>query len=138
MAAQDGKSFLLYVGDAGSPQSFVLVGGFQSNQLTINEELVDITNKSSTGKWRELGRFGIKTASISGDGVFIDSAGEETVRGSIMTETTIRNYQIVFPDFGTFEGEFLITNLTYNGPQNAAITYSISLESNGQLDFVAS
>lgn len=137
MAAQDGASFLLYVGDAGSPQSFVLVGGCTTNSLALNETPVDITNKSSTGKWRELLRAGVKTVAISGSGRFLDAAVDETLRNNMMSETTLRNFQVVIPSFGTFEGAFLIASLTYDGPDKDAVNFSISLESSGAISFVA-
>lgn len=137
MAAIDGANVLLYVGDAGSPQSFVLIGGFTANSLALNETPVDITNKSSTGKWRELLRAGVKSVSISGSGVFLDAAVDETLRANAMTETTLRNFQLLITGFGTFEGEFLIASLNYDGPDKAAVTFNISLESSGQIDFVA-
>lgn len=137
MAAQDGASFLLYVGDAGSPNTFVLVGGCTTNSLAFNESPVDITNKSSTGKWRELLRAGVKTVAISGSGVFLDAAVDATLRDNFLTETTLRNFQVVIPGFGTFEGVFLIASLTYDGPDKGAVSFSISLESSGAVSVVA-
>ena len=136
MAAQDGRNFLLKIGDGQSPETFTTVGGFQSNSITLGEQSVDITNKSSPDKFREAMRAGVKTVALSGNGIFTDSVAEEDVRANYFGSTVL-NWQIEIPDFGTMEGPFILTQLAYTGPNNAALTYNIALESAGSVVFTA-
>ena len=53
MAVEKGRAFLLKIGDGGGPETFDVVGGMRSTSLRINNETVDVTNKTSGG-WREL------------------------------------------------------------------------------------
>lgn len=135
MAAQDGRNFTLGISQ-GSPTEFALIGGFTTNSITLNEETVDITNKSSPNKFRELLRAGVKSVSISGSGIFTDGTAEATVRSSYYG-TAIDEFQITVPDFFTFEGPFVVTSLSYEGPDNQAVTYSITLESAGDVTATA-
>jgi len=137
MTAQDGLSFLLKVGDGASPEVFTTVGGFRANSLTLDRETVDTTTKTHTDKWRRRSNFGLRQASISGEGLFEDSASEETVRANFFG-SDVKNWQVVVPGFGTFEGAFIINSLEYQGPQNDAVAYSIGLESAGALTFTSS
>lgn len=136
MAAQDGRNFLLKIGDGQSPETFATVGGFQTNAITLGEATVDITNKGSPDKFREAMRAGVKTVALSGNGIFTDSASEEAVRANYFGSAVL-NWQVEIPDFGTMEGPFIITQLAYTGPDNAAVTYSLSLESAGSIAFAA-
>ena len=43
----------------------------------------------------------------------------------------------MIPDFGTVEGPFQLTNLEFAGEHNGEVTYDVSLESAGELTFVA-
>lgn len=136
MAAQDGRDFVLKVSNNDSPETFTTVGGFRTNTLTLNEQTVDVTNKSSASKFRELLRAGVKSVSLGGDGVFTDSAKEEALRANFFGSAVL-DYQVVVPDWGTFQGAFVITSLQYTGPDNDAVTYSVGLESAGAITFTA-
>ena len=82
MAAQKGRALLMKIGDGASPEVFTTIGGMRSTSITLNDEAVDITNKDSTNDARVLlAQGGIKSASVSGNGVFTDSASETTLYG---------------------------------------------------------
>lgn len=137
MAAQKGKELLLKVGDGATSESFTTVGGLRSNSIALNKEMVDITNKDSVDQWREaLAGAGVKSATFSGSGVFTDSAAEETVRADFFSDA-FTNYQVIVPDFGTFEGAFEITALSYAGEYNGEVTYDVTLESVGAVTFTS-
>jgi TP901-1 family phage major tail protein len=50
---------------------------------------------------------------------------------------TVVNYQIVIPAFGTMQGSFQITTLEFAGEHNGEVTYTMTLESAGELTFAA-
>ncbi len=67
-------------------------------------ETVDITHQESAGQWRELlAGAGVRNARVTGSGIFKDAASDELVR-SYVFGGTIREWQVVVPDFGTVEG----------------------------------
>jgi len=81
MTAQKGKDLLLKV-DSDGEGSFVTVGGLRARTLAFNAATVDVTDQESAGRWRELlDGAGLKTARISGNGIFKDAASDETMRG---------------------------------------------------------
>ena len=138
MSGQDGANLLLKIGDGASPQIFTTIGGCRTNQIALNEEMVDITNKSSANKMRELLRAGVKSVSCSGEGVFVDDAAIETVRGYFFaTDGLFVDFELIVPDFGTFMGPFLLTNLTFDGPDKDAVQQNMGVESAGDVAFTA-
>ncbi len=50
---------------------------------------------------------------------------------------SIRNWQVVVPDFGIVEGPFQVTALDLSGRHDTEITFDITLESAGALTFTA-
>lgn len=136
MAAQKGAELLIKVGDGGSPESFTTIGGLRSNEIQLNDEAVDTTNKDSSGNRELLANGGIHSMTISGSGVFTDAASEETLRTK-MNATTFANYQFVIPDFGTYEGAFMVESLSYAGEYNGEVTYSVTLQSSGAITYTA-
>ena len=134
MAAQKGRDLLLKVDSTGAGV-FVSVAGLRNRSLSLNARPVDITNADSVNGWREiLEGAGIKSASLSGTGVFRDDAADETVRGYFFNGS-IRNWQVIVPGFGIIQGAFQITALEYAGEYDGEVTYSLALESAGALSF---
>lgn len=137
MAAEKGSAFVLKVGDGATDEAFTTVGGMRTTGLTINNESVDVTDKDSAGKRELLAAAGVQSLSVSGSGVFKDSASEGTLQGYALADS-IDNYEIVFADGDKYSGAFQISSLEYTGEYNGARMYSITLESSGAITFTAS
>jgi TP901-1 family phage major tail protein len=136
MAAQKGKDLLLKV-DTTSTGSFSTIAGLRSRAISFNAETVDVTHAESAGEWRELlAGAGVKSARISGAGIFKDATSDATIRAYVF-DGTIREWQVVIPDFGTIEGLFQITSFELSGRHDAEVTFEITLESAGLLSFTA-
>jgi TP901-1 family phage major tail protein len=136
MTAQKGKDLLLKLDSTGTG-SFVTVAGLRSRSLSFNAQTIDVTNADSAGAWRELlGEAGIKSAALSGSGIFKDAVTDATTRDFFFAGT-IRDWQVILPGFGTVEGPFQITGLDYAGEHNGEMTYELTLASAGALTFTA-
>ncbi|WP_375203775.1 phage major tail protein, TP901-1 family [Hyphococcus sp.] len=135
MPAQRGKDLLLKLGDGEVSESFAVIGGLRTKTLSLNAQTIDVTHSQSTGGWRELlAGAGVRQASISGAGVFLNDAAAEEVR-SVFFAGEARNWQIVVPGFGTIEGAFVIANLDYAGEHDREASMALALESAGALTF---
>ena len=77
MAAQKGLDVLMKIDISGTKTT---IGGLRSTSITLNDESVDITNKDSLGNRTLLAGAGVNSLSVSGSGVFTDSASEVAVR----------------------------------------------------------
>lgn len=136
MAAQNGKDLLVKI-DMTGDGLFETAAGLRATRLSLNAETVDVTSLESTGGWRELlGGAGVRTAAISGSGVFRDEATDERSR-QIFFDGETPDFQVIIPGFGTIEGPFQITSIEYAGSYNGEATYELSLASAGALSFVA-
>lgn len=134
MVAQKGRDLLLKISGANGYQT---VAGLRSNRIAFNAETVDVTDRDSAGRWRELlAAAGMQRASISGSGIFKDQASDEMVRQSFF-DGAIVDCQIVIPDFGAVSGPFQITALEYSGAHNGEVTFDLALESAGPIAFGA-
>ncbi len=135
MTAQKGKDLLLKIDDGTG--AFVTLAGLRSRQLRFNADSVDVTHAESAGRWRELLEgAGIKRASLSGSGLFLDAASDALLR-LVFFNGEIRTYQIIIPDFGTVQGPFQITALDFAGNHTGELTFEAAMESAGALAFTA-
>ena len=139
MAAGKGSSFLLKDNSTGTPAT---MGGLRSTSITINGEMVDITDKDSNAfitsgndKARTLLQGGgIRSMTISASGVFTDSSTENNIRGFAF-DGAIQNYDLVFSDGSKISGAFLITSYERAGEFNGEETYSLTLESSNTITY---
>lgn len=136
MAAQNGRDLLVKIdltGDGG----FETVAGLRATRLAFNAESVDVTSLESEGGWRELlAGAGVKSASVSGSGIFKDADTDARARQVFFTGEMPR-FQVIVPDFGVIEGPFQITGIEYSGNHDGEATYELSMSSAGALSFAA-
>jgi TP901-1 family phage major tail protein len=134
MAAQNGKDLLIKV-DLTGDGAFVTVAGLRATRVSFNAESVDVTSLESQGGWRELlAGAGVKSASISGSGVFKDADTDERAR-QIFFDSETPDFQVIIPNFGVVEGAFQITGIEYSGNHDGEATYELSMASAGALTF---
>ncbi|MCT4684012.1 MAG: phage major tail protein, TP901-1 family [Roseicyclus sp.] len=136
MAAQSGKDLLVKV-DMDGNGVFETMAGLRATRLSFNAEQVDVTSLESAGGWRELlAGAGVKSAAISGSGIFRDAATDERAR-QIFFDGATPGFQVVIPDFGIVEGAFQLTSIEYAGTHDGEATYEMSMASAGALVFTA-
>ncbi|MFB2532926.1 phage major tail protein, TP901-1 family [Paracoccus sp. p4-l81] len=135
MAAQNGKDLLIKVDLTGGGQ-FETIAGLRATRISFNAETVDVTSLESAGGWRELlGGAGVKSAQLSGSGVFKDAATDARAR-QIFFDGEVPQFQVIIPDFGVIEGPFMVTAIDYAGSHNGEATYELAMASAGALSFV--
>ncbi|WP_306133117.1 phage major tail protein, TP901-1 family [Roseivivax marinus] len=136
MGVQNGKDLLIKVDLTGDGQ-FHTMAGLRATRVSFNAETVDVTTLDSQGGWRELlSGAGVRSAAISGSGVFKDAATDERAR-QIFFDGEVPDFQVIIPDFGTVTGPFQVTSIEYAGSHDGEATYEVALASAGRLDFVA-
>lgn len=136
MGAQYGKDLLVKIDMTGAGL-FETIAGLRATRVSFNAESVDVTSLESAGGWRELlAGAGVKSAAISGSGIFKDESTDERAR-QLFFDGETPDFQIIVPDFGIIEGPFQVTSIEYAGTHNGEATYELSLASAGRLLFTA-
>jgi len=134
MGAQNGKDLLIKVDMTGGGL-FETIAGLRATRVSFNAESVDVTSLESQGGWRELlGGAGVKSAAISGSGVFKDAGTDERAR-QLFFDGETPAFQVIIPDFGIVEGPFQVTSIEYAGSHDGEATYELSMASAGALSF---
>lgn len=133
MTAYTGAVMLLKTGTLAAG---VVVAGCKTNSLKINNNFVDTSSKDSL--WRTGIAGGLKSVSISGDGVVIDTAGFETFQGyALAVPASANTLAMNFGDADGIEGSFIVTDFTVTGDLEGAQTFSFSAESVGAVTLTA-
>ncbi len=114
---------------------FTTVAGLRARTISLNAKTVDATDADSVGRWRELlGGAGVKSAAVSGQGIFRDAASDALIREAFFDQG-LKTWRLIVPDFGVLEGPFLIAALEYAGDHEGEATFAISLASAGAVGF---
>lgn len=137
MAGQKGRDVLIKIGDGGAPEAFATVAGIRAKTISLNARTVDGTSGESPSAWRELiAGAGVKSANVSGAGVFKDAASDALIQQAFFSQASA-NFQLVIPDFGTLAGPFLVEALDYSGDHDGEAAFAITLASAGAVSFTA-
>ena len=133
MSAQRGRDMLVKIRNENG--DFITVAGLRTKTLNLNARLVDITDHDSVDQWRELlPGSGVKTAEISGSGVFRDGASDAIMRTAFFEQSHLRA-QFILPDFGAIEGDFILNRLSFAGSFGGEASYELSFSSAGSPSF---
>lgn len=136
--AKRGVGFLLKGEDPALAGTFLTVAKLRTNSLTINGETVDITNKDSPGaagenRMRELlAGAGVTSFAATGAGVFSNDATQTEFETHAIAGTLV-NVQVVFEGGRIYEFAAAVPSIEYAGEVNGEQTYSISIESSGDV-----
>ena len=138
MAAQKGLDVAINISSDGtSGGTMNEAAGMRTRTLSFSTDTVDVTTADDTSRWRQLlTGAAIKTASISGDGVFKDSTPDADLQDHFF-QGTAAYLEFVVPDFGTAAGLFIITSLEFGSNHDAEVTFSASFESAGDITWTA-
>ena len=134
MAAEKGRDFVLKVGDGATSETFTTIGGAKLVGFNFSGEDVVITDKDDAGWQVLLADAGMKAVTLNIQGVFKDSASENTVRTNYLAQT-IDNYELYFASGDKFAGAFKWSGFEYSGAEVGDLQYSGSLSSSGLIEF---
>jgi TP901-1 family phage major tail protein len=133
MAGQKGRDVLIKVEDA--PGSFITVAGVRAKTISLNTRTVDGTSGESPDAWRELiAGAGVKSAAITGAGVFKDAASDARIQQAFFAQQSVR-FQLIVPGLGVIEGPFMVEALDYSGDHDGEAAFAVELASAGALTF---
>jgi TP901-1 family phage major tail protein len=131
MVAQKGLLMLLKLAADGSGGT---VAGLQTTTLSINNEVVDVTNKDSAGWKTLLAGAGVQSIQLSANGTAVSDATFATLQGYAQVQS-INAFQMVYGNGDTVSGNFQISKFEISGTYNKEQTFTCTLESSGQPTF---
>jgi TP901-1 family phage major tail protein len=136
MAANRGKDLLIKYnsGTFGSP-SWATLGGLRARQIRKGRTMIDVTTADSASLARVLlTGGGVFSMTITGDGVFEDTAAQNTMNDR-NDDGTLMDLQLTIGELGVYRGYFQVSDMTFGGDHDKELTFSVTLESSGVQTF---
>lgn len=134
MASQKGRLLLIKVESAAGSGIYINVGGLRTKSIKINNEPVDVTNSDSNGFRKLLEGAGVNSIEVSGSGTFADDLAADLVRGAAEDNEHL-NFQVIVPGdtySRVYTGKFMIADFEDSGEYNADVTFTMTLQSDGE------
>lgn len=118
-------------------EAFTTMGGLRTSGLSYSSEGIDTTNYGSN-QWRQMkDGAGVKSASITGEGVISNSANFTILRTNFISNL-LACFALCNITTGEVEyGCFMITALEKSAEFGGEATYSMSAESSGEISYIA-
>ena len=130
---QCGKDFVLQREVSTGPSVWETIGGLRTKSFSMNNEMIDVTNHGSNQLRQLLDECGIFSMSASGGGVYDADTNTTQALESAVKSGTLQNMRFIDGDGRTYTGFFKITTFERASEYNGEATYSISLESSGDI-----
>jgi TP901-1 family phage major tail protein len=135
MSTQNGRDMLVKVKQ--NDGSYRTLAGLRSKALRLNAKPIDVTNTDSADGWKELlPHAGIKSADISGTGVFKNDESAGEAREAFFSQSHL-SLRFILPGFGQIDGPFMITSLNYTGSYQGEAGFEVNFVSAGLPVFTA-
>jgi TP901-1 family phage major tail protein len=116
---------------------FRTLGGLRSKEFSFSSEAVDVTNVDSE-EWKSmLDNAGIRSASVSGSGVYTSEDVFQEFRSDFLNNALTCIMLIDAKTKELYEGCFKISELSVSGDYDAEGQYSMSAESSGPVTIFA-
>jgi TP901-1 family phage major tail protein len=126
MAAGSGRKLRIKKGGTS-------IAGATTENLTINNEPIDITDKDDAG-WRTLlADAGVRSVDASVEGYLVDSTLIAVSTGAVSGLNAA--YTLEIDGLGDFAGNFFLNSLEIGGETAGAITFTASIQSSGAITF---
>lgn len=111
------------------------IAGARTDNLTINNEPIDITDKSDAGWTTMLADAGVRSIEADVEGVLEDSTLIALSVGAVAN--LLAAWSIEIEGIGTFTGNFYLNSLELGGEQEDAVTFTANIQSSGVITFTA-
>ena len=125
-----GNAMLLKVESSPTSGTYGTIGGSSSHTMSLNNEVVDVSDKDSN-RWKELLAAGDRSIAISMEGFISDEANFEIFRIAARDDVII-NYTLEYGNADTIVGAFHIDSLEVSGARNEGQSFSASLTNSGE------
>jgi predicted secreted protein len=111
------------------------VAGAQTDELVVNREHIDITDKDDAGVRKLLDEIGVISLSLTCSGILKSNA---LAAWSADGTDVLKTMTFVVTGIGTYSGQFGIASFTAGGNEGAeAATFQATFESAGAITFTA-
>jgi TP901-1 family phage major tail protein len=134
MTDYKGRDFLL---KNGTWSGGTTVADCRTHSLRLNNEQVEITNKSSAGYQTLLAGAGTQSITITFGGLVSNDSGFETLQGYAFANS-INAHAMGWADGDTLEGNFAVESLELGGEHNGEQTFTCTMRSSGTWTFSGS
>lgn len=111
------------------------IAGARTDNLTINNEPIDITEKSDLGWSTMLADAGVRSIEADVEGILEDSTLLALSVGAVAN--LLAAWTIEVEGIGTFAGNFYLNSLEIGGEQEDAVTFTANIQSSGTITFTA-
>lgn len=126
MAQQNARE-LVIKREGDTPGTFVFVCGIRTRTFQMSNAQIDNTVPACDDPSKPIvasAMPGRQTITFSGDGLFDSDAVGKSVADDARLQRTNRNYQVIVPGYGMFEGPFFVSDFEWSGDMEDPLAFS--------------
>ncbi len=130
MPGHKGRDLLLKIGDGAADETFAALGAARTAAMTLNNQSADATTMADGGIQVLNAAAGLQSLSIRLEGIFKDSAAEETLRTAAF-DRSARQFLLQFPNGDSYAAPFVVESYARSGSHDGLEGFSVTLSRSG-------
>lgn len=134
MPSHKGRDLLLKIGDGAEDENFTTIGAARTVAMTLNNQSADATTMADGGIQVLNAAAGVQSLSIRLEGIFKDSAAEESLRALAFAREA-RHFLLQFPNGDSYTAPFVVESYARSGSHDGLEGFSVSLSRSGAGSF---
>jgi predicted secreted protein len=133
MAAEAGRKVRIEYSANGTDWN--VIAGARTDGITINNEMIDATDKDDAGVRTLINDIGVQSFAMSCEGVLKDTTLSDLALNTT-EDAALHDLRINIGALGTFTGTWFIPSFEISGAEGAEVmTFTASFESSGAVTF---
>lgn len=117
----------------GITTAYSTIGGCISHTMSINNEVIDVSDKDSS-RWADKLNAGQRSVALSFNGWVSDNANFAVLEAAAENDTLV-TAQLAYGNGKTATGSWHVDSLEYTGEYNNAQTFSCTFSNDGEITF---
>jgi|TARA_R100000789_G_scaffold90199_1_gene87622 predicted secreted protein len=130
--ALNGTDVYVAIEDSPAAGTYTIIGGQNQHSITLNNNSIDITNKSSASFREIMDTEGIQSIDLTMDITYNTDSKYVLLRGYAGTKT-IALYRIIIGALGNLDFAAAISSFGETSPDGDKLSNSITLQSSGTI-----
>lgn len=130
-----GNNFLLQIAGTHDGTSYTTVGALRGTSFSVTTAEVDVTTKDLPRWQKMLEGGGLKSFSVTADGIYEDVTTHDLLKTAVFNATTNWNFNLIDEAGNEYAFRGLITSYDESGGLNEPQTFTLTITSDGAVTY---
>lgn len=141
MGTQRGIEMIIQKPVVGPPATWANVCGIATTNFRVANQIIESKRAVCSDRTKPpiiTRKYGSQDVSFTGSGIFEDDINGKLLADAGVNQTVLTGYRILVPGYGTFTGDWLVSNVDWSGDLENDLNFSAEVQASGTITYAVS